>query len=91
MRSAPPHLSLDTTDQSSLGNEADAISGAASGAPFACRSRRSIGLRASPEEEAHSSVRLEQGTILRKSAQRSGSFRARYQLKLGEARTLLAT
>ena len=44
-----PHLSLDITDQSSLEDEADAISGAASGALFDCRSRCSIGLRASLE------------------------------------------
>jgi hypothetical protein len=46
-RSAPPHLSLDVTDQSSLKGEADAISDAASGALFDCRSRCSIELRAS--------------------------------------------
>jgi hypothetical protein len=45
--SAPPHLSLDSTDRTSLQGEADAISGAASGALFDYRSRRSTGLRAS--------------------------------------------
>ncbi|MGH2693921.1 MAG: hypothetical protein ACRDJJ_03805, partial [Actinomycetota bacterium] len=42
-----PHLSLDNTDRASLEDEADAISNAASGAPFDYRSRCSIGLRAS--------------------------------------------
>jgi hypothetical protein len=45
--SAPPHPSLDNTDPSSLDNEPDAISDAASGALFDYRSWRSIEMRAS--------------------------------------------
>ncbi len=47
-RSAPPASSLDSlTERLSLSKAADAISGAASGALFACRSWRSIRLPAS--------------------------------------------
>jgi hypothetical protein len=50
-RSAPPHPSLDITDRASLKDEADTTSHAASGALFDCRSRRSIGLRASRAQD----------------------------------------
>src|SRR5262249_18467297 len=50
-RSAPPHLSLDDTDPSSLELDPDAISDATTGALFDCVTRRSIGQRASLDHE----------------------------------------
>jgi hypothetical protein len=56
-RPAPPHLSLDNANRASLETEADAISNTASGATFVCRSRCSLGLRASRRARVNDTYR----------------------------------